>query len=1363
MQLGALNTYLYSVLTVLCLRISCSHLQGRMLQDDPSTTNMAEFPALTMENTAAMMNGGNGDDSGDDRLAMVYNSSEIPSGTLADVVIYGCTPAGLFTALRLLEPTLTQDSIREDVMASSLGGNGTLSVVIMEPSDQCGGRLLTAAAPATVGAFLAELGDMGYYSSPKAYADVLMQYLNLETKQVDQMVQDNNLMYLRGRYLRQKDITSSQGGVGVKGIYALNYIEQNEEAADLLMHAVDSLIPGAFEFNETEWMAVFTAADAQEMDLNGQPVVDNSISPYALSNMGFLNALSQVLSGEALEYVSTYFGDDALVQNNMNALEGVVCVVMMAGGGGTSTGTNAMKAPIKGMESIVMELQQRVLSLGGLIALGASMTDLTMNNATTTDLEANGMTSSTYDISFIVRDQGVVNLSEVGNVVFASRDMSSTNNGMASVVSASAFFDDSTISILTNLTNSTIVGTNGTGTENATATGAMNVPMLTLKTAIQSRVPVSYARLYMCYDTPWWQSPVLDITTGRSVTDLPLRSVMYLDHACLAVCATGASAIYWKHMAEGMTSVMFQPQDVLDMMSPDFSVWESRWEDLASNTPQVVIDDAQRQLKLLHNLPHIPAPVTTLYVTNEMVGDSLHQTVPGINPMAVRDFLARPREDLDVFFVGEASGTGFPYLGLEADLFSAENLVQMYFFEQAAPFTFDSTGELSNEQLTQSGLSVASSADGNRVAVVSSSQADAGMGEVTVYQRIGDEFLGLWKNVGTNFVSGTATVTIEVAATTTTNTTQTRGRFLIERTVMDNITAVALSGDGRTMAIGVVDADSGDGSVQLWKDQSLDGAMGNWTKLGMELMEVSLEGAQFGFAISLSYNGRILAVGAPLADTVGAVMVYDCSLLTQANPKDILSMNGDSSTSTLDSLTNTFAPAMGLLSGFAGSSSLGGTMDTATCVQMGKTMEGIDQVTRYGESVSLSYDGMVVAAGAPNTGTGQTGFASVFGYSTDTPDWTQAGNLIAGLDPEDQFGFSVSLSADARHLVVGAPGMVGETGAGYARVYTFDETTDDEGTSVLDWTESGVIDGAASGDNVGFSVALSGDAMHLLVGAPQLDNGANSTGYVLALARQPVTPGNGTGTWNFYEDASGELYGTEVGDAMGYAISIDFEGRNVALAAPQASEGEGVVRTFVYVEPPNGEGGFPSTSTTSSAGAASRAMARSIWRDTQATVGGAYPWEDDPCIEAPSLVNPTDVGAASDALAASMTAALIDKRLNPTVEQSLTFNMDMNSPMDGDKCTPLFDAANLLSGGPNLGRLPRRQLNRALGAYEDKWAAVLMGAVPTIPPVAFPLFPTLPPVASPTLPPVASSNTTDTVTESTDLTNSTVPVIPVVP
>lgn len=83
----------------------------------------------------------------------------------------------------------------------------------------------------------------------------------------------------------------------------------------------------------------------------------------------------------------------------------------------------------------------------------------------------------------------------------------------------------------------------------------------------------------------------------------------------------------------------------------------------------------------------------------------------------------------------------------------------------------------------------------------------------------------------------------------------------------------------------------------------------------------------------------------------------------------------------------------------------------------GSTIEGSVASEKIGRSVSLSYDGDVVAIGATNLGNGQ---ASVYKWLSNA--WQAYGSPIDGSPGGDQFGASVSLGGSGDVLAVGAPG-----------------------------------------------------------------------------------------------------------------------------------------------------------------------------------------------------------------------------------------------------------------------------------------------------------------------------------------------------
>jgi hypothetical protein len=125
-------------------------------------------------------------------------------------------------------------------------------------------------------------------------------------------------------------------------------------------------------------------------------------------------------------------------------------------------------------------------------------------------------------------------------------------------------------------------------------------------------------------------------------------------------------------------------------------------------------------------------------------------------------------------------------------------------------------------------------------------------------------------------------------------------------------------------------------------------------------------------------------------------------------------------------------------------------------------------------SMSLSADGNILALGLPSQA-GNRGITVV--YSWDGFSWTQLGSNLVGEAAGDRFGQSVSLSADGSILAVGAPFNDGNgTEAGHVQVFEWESISSD-------WTQMGLnINGQAEYDQFGFSVSLSADASRLVVG-----------------------------------------------------------------------------------------------------------------------------------------------------------------------------------------------------------------------------------------------------------------------------------------
>ena len=161
--------------------------------------------------------------------------------------------------------------------------------------------------------------------------------------------------------------------------------------------------------------------------------------------------------------------------------------------------------------------------------------------------------------------------------------------------------------------------------------------------------------------------------------------------------------------------------------------------------------------------------------------------------------------------------------------------------------------------------------------------------------------------------------------------------------------------------------------------------------------------------------------------------------------------------------------------------------------QNGADIDGEAIADQFGRSVSLSADGSVVAIGADtNDGNGEaSGHVRVYTYEKLLGEWTQLGDDIDGEFPNDSSGWSVALNADGSVVAVGAPNNDSNGDAsGNTRVFEYVSMS---GT----WAQlGGSIDGEAAGDSSGRSVSLSANGRILAVGAPNNDGNGDGSGHV---------------------------------------------------------------------------------------------------------------------------------------------------------------------------------------------------------------------------------------------------------------------------
>jgi hypothetical protein len=173
-----------------------------------------------------------------------------------------------------------------------------------------------------------------------------------------------------------------------------------------------------------------------------------------------------------------------------------------------------------------------------------------------------------------------------------------------------------------------------------------------------------------------------------------------------------------------------------------------------------------------------------------------------------------------------------------------------------------------------------------------------------------------------------------------------------------------------------------------------------------------------------------------------------------------------------------------------------------------------------GFSVSLSADGETVAIGSRLYGSTDAGRVRVFRYNGGTSSWDPYGFAIVGPIANGQFvispkafrmfnifvvqGYSVSLSNDGDTVAIGAPYGAGNLGRTYV-YYRDGSGWSQRGTVIHGESGSGnyysviskrpMFSSRISYSNQGYSVALSGDATTVVIGADQNSGAGTFAGH----------------------------------------------------------------------------------------------------------------------------------------------------------------------------------------------------------------------------------------------------------------------------
>lgn len=288
-------------------------------------------------------------------------------------------------------------------------------------------------------------------------------------------------------------------------------------------------------------------------------------------------------------------------------------------------------------------------------------------------------------------------------------------------------------------------------------------------------------------------------------------------------------------------------------------------------------------------------------------------------------------------------------------------------------------------------------------------------------------------------------------------------------------TAVAISGDGLTMAVASSAEDSeatglnGDESDSD-QDYGAFGAVyiftsdgnGNWEQSNYVKASTANAKDYFGYSLALSEDGLTLAVGA----------------------------YGEDSSSVTDQDDNE-ADYAGAVYIFTNDNSVW----SQTAYLKADTPTAQDY---FGYSVALTDDGSRLVVGAPYHSSDtitRSGKAVVFDYNTSDSTWSQSTELEAdNADTDDRLGTDVTISGDGNTIAV-ASRLEDSATTGIATTGASDDDAKDSGavyvyTLDASWSQTAYIkaSNASKEDYFGRSIALNQDGKLLAVGATEEDS-----------------------------------------------------------------------------------------------------------------------------------------------------------------------------------------------------------------------------------------------------------------------------------
>ena len=340
--------------------------------------------------------------------------------------------------------------------------------------------------------------------------------------------------------------------------------------------------------------------------------------------------------------------------------------------------------------------------------------------------------------------------------------------------------------------------------------------------------------------------------------------------------------------------------------------------------------------------------------------------------------------------------------------------------------------------------------------------------------------------------------------------------------------SISLSDDGKTLAVGAYGFSTDIGRVYVYTT-----VVTPFDTKYTVIPDSPISAPRFGFSLSLNNDGKKLAIGGYRDDTnIGAVWKTEFPYSTQTkivypdvSPTDV---NFGFSVS----ISNDGIVAAGSPLSFARRGDII-TIDSKNQTNLLIVFSDISDPFQ-GRSISVSDDGSVVAVGAP-TDNGLTGGTWVYTNNFTTQLKLLGTNSYHVLP---QQGYSVSLSGNGLYLAISGP--KNGTGTGFGTVWIFKSTDNWVTASQLIYINNNIS------SNYGEDVELNYDGTVLIVGAT-----VTGKSYLYT-------------TTNDWSSTPAPVINTIIGTNYGASVSINLTGNIYAVGDPEHNAFIG--RVYIYVK-----------------------------------------------------------------------------------------------------------------------------------------------------------------------------------------------------